>query len=114
MNVADVLEILRRVNPETELGSRASELLQSVGALSSREMEVLQHLARGETTREIADELCVSMHTVRNHVAKILAKTNTHSTREAVVAAVRIGLLTIDDLGQPDKHGSEVRNDDRG
>jgi predicted transcriptional regulator len=56
-------------------------------------------MAKGETTKEIADALFVTLNTVRNHIAKILNKTGTHSTREAVVMAVSRGLLTVDELG---------------
>jgi DNA-binding CsgD family transcriptional regulator len=59
--------------------------------LSPREREVLRHLARGETTDRIADELFVSRATVRNHVRAILSKLNVHSRLEAVVAAVARG-----------------------
>lgn len=107
MNVREVVAILQRVNPEAELGVSVSDLLHAVGGLSPREMEVLQHLAKGGTLREIAAELYVSLNTVRNHVARILEKTNTHSTREAVVSAVRAGLLTVDDLGRS-QEGDDV------
>lgn len=56
--------------------------------LTLRESEVLQLLASGATTRAIADRLCISPLTVRNHIRSILAKLGVHSRLEAVIAAV--------------------------
>ena len=59
--------------------------------LTPREREVLQLLADGADTREIARTLVVSLATVRNHVQNILAKLHVHSRLEAVVLFVRFG-----------------------
>jgi DNA-binding NarL/FixJ family response regulator len=61
--------------------------------LTGREREVLQLLARGLPTTEIASQLYVSLHTVRNHVQNILNKLSAHSKLEAVAIATREGLL---------------------
>lgn len=61
--------------------------------LTARETEVLYHVARGETDREIAASLFVSPKTVSNHVSNILAKLSVANRREAVRAAFRIGLI---------------------
>lgn len=63
--------------------------------LTPREMEVLQHIAKGENNREIAGELFISENTVKNHVRNILDKLHLHSRMEAVVYAVREKLLEI-------------------
>ncbi len=55
--------------------------------LSRREREVLQHLARGERTTRIADTLCISTATVRNHVQHIFEKLGAHSRLEALAVA---------------------------
>lgn len=55
--------------------------------LSTREREVLQHLALGERTARIADTLCISSATVRNHVRHIFEKLGTHSRLEALAVA---------------------------
>ena len=52
--------------------------------LSQREREVLQHLALGERTTRIADTLCISTATVRNHVQHIFEKLGAHSRLEAL------------------------------
>jgi DNA-binding NarL/FixJ family response regulator len=61
--------------------------------LSSREREVLELLATGAPTTKIADQLFVSVTTVRNHVQRILVKLSAHSKLEAVAIAVREGVI---------------------
>ena len=63
--------------------------------LTPREMEVLQHVAKGMNNREIAKALYISENTVKNHVRNILEKLHLHSRMEAVVYAVREKLLEI-------------------
>ncbi len=55
--------------------------------LSQREREILQHLALGERTARIADGLCISPATVRNHVQHICDKLGVHSRLEALAIA---------------------------
>ncbi len=59
--------------------------------LSKREREILQQLALGKTTKGIADALCVSPATVRNHVQHILEKLGAHSRLEALAVAFHPG-----------------------
>ena len=61
--------------------------------LTARETEVLYHVARGQTDKEIAENLFVSRRTVSNHVSNILNKLAVANRREAVRAAFRIGLI---------------------
>ena len=63
--------------------------------LTPREMEVLEHVAKGMNNREIAKALFISENTVKNHVRNILEKLHLHSRMEAVVYAVREKLLEI-------------------
>jgi DNA-binding CsgD family transcriptional regulator len=53
--------------------------------LSPREVEVLSYLGRGHSTRRIAEELCISPNTVRNHVRSILDKLQVHRRLEAAL-----------------------------
>lgn len=68
---------------------------QPVEALTPRESEVLQFLAEGLTNRAIALELEISEHTVKFHVNAILGKLGAQSRTEAVVRAVRAGLVFV-------------------
>jgi DNA-binding NarL/FixJ family response regulator len=64
------------------------------GDLSDREREVLQLLADGASTDGIAEELSLSVHTVRNHVRNLTDKLDASSRLEAVAIAHRRGLVT--------------------
>ncbi len=63
--------------------------------LTPREIEVLQLLAEGAASRDIADRLAVSPNTVRTHVQGILTKLQVHSRLEAAAFAVRHALVTV-------------------
>jgi DNA-binding CsgD family transcriptional regulator len=60
--------------------------------LTARELEVLQHLARGATNRQIADALYISVRTAGVHVSHILAKLSAGNRGEAAAIAHRLGL----------------------
>lgn len=61
--------------------------------LSNREKEVLLHLAEGSNYQEIADELYISVDTVRHHIRNIYKKLQVHSQSEAVAKAIRKKLI---------------------
>lgn len=63
--------------------------------LTPREREILQLLAEAHTTDQIAGELVLSLHTVRNHIKQVLSKLHARSQLEAVVIAARNHLVTI-------------------
>ncbi|MYI81857.1 MAG: PAS domain-containing protein [Chloroflexi bacterium] len=64
-----------------------------VGRLTRRELEVLRLVAAGWGTQRIADALSISPHTVRNHVRHFRGKLNATTKLDAVVTAIRLGLL---------------------
>lgn len=63
--------------------------------LTPREIEVLGLLAEGRSNREIALALGISVHTSKFHVDRILLKLEASSRTDAVVRAVRLGVLTL-------------------
>jgi DNA-binding NarL/FixJ family response regulator len=65
----------------------------SVGALASRELDVLRLLADGGDTKEIATELSYSERTVKNIVHDVLVKTNCKTRAQAVAVATRQGFI---------------------
>ncbi|OGO59928.1 MAG: DNA-binding response regulator [Chloroflexi bacterium RBG_19FT_COMBO_47_15] len=68
--------------------------------LSDREMEMLLLLATGMSNKEIAEKLCLSLRTVKAHMSNIFTKMNVASRSEALVEALRKGLLTLEDIKQ--------------
>jgi two-component system NarL family response regulator len=69
---------------------RAADLL--LASLTSRERRVLQAMSEGAGRQEIADELGISVNTVRTHTQNILTKLDVHSSLAAVRVARRAGL----------------------
>ena len=61
--------------------------------LTPRERQVLSLLAKGYSTKEIAQLLSISPHTTRNHIQSILQKLGVHSRLEAVLRAIEYRLI---------------------
>ncbi|XWN53127.1 response regulator transcription factor [Anoxybacillus flavithermus] len=61
--------------------------------LTSREMEVLLLIAQGKTNQDIAEELFISLKTVKVHVSNILAKLDVQDRTQAVIYAFKHGLI---------------------
>lgn len=101
--VADVVAAIRAaaageavISPDVlaRLLRRYQRAPQGIGALlTAREHETLQLLAEGISNEAIANRLVVSLSTVRNHVQGVLQKLGAHSQLEAVVIAMREGLV---------------------
>ena len=66
------------------------------GLLTARETEILDYIAQGYLNKQIAAELDISESTVKNHVTSILAKLQANDRTEAVVVAIRQGLISVD------------------
>jgi DNA-binding NarL/FixJ family response regulator len=64
-------------------------------ALSKRQTEILQLLARGGTNKDIAETLLISEFTVRNALSAIFEKLHVNNRTEAAVCAVEKGLLDL-------------------
>lgn len=80
----------------THLVPRLRQRNKGVGSdLTSREIEVLELLAEGCATRDIAERLVLSVHTVRSHVQSVISKLGASSKLEAVMIALRERLITI-------------------
>ena len=60
--------------------------------LSAREVEVLRLLAGGHTSKEIAAQLVLSVHTIERHIANLYAKIGARRRAEATAFALRHGL----------------------
>jgi len=85
-----VLDLLRRTRDDGPHGpaSHPSRL-----DLSAREQEVLRGLARGQSYKQVAGAMHVSLDTVRSHIKRIYQKLQVHSVAEAVGRAIREGMV---------------------
>jgi len=63
--------------------------------LTPREIEILKYIAQGFLNKQIALKLGISEQTIKNHVTSILRKLNANARTEAVVLAIKQGLITI-------------------
>jgi DNA-binding NarL/FixJ family response regulator len=78
-----------------EVAQRLTERMFQA-ALTNREIEVLELVARGMRNKEVAAELKISDETVQGHVKSILAKLSVHDRTEAVAVAIRRGIVHLD------------------
>ncbi len=67
----------------------------SVAQLSSREKQILSYVAQGYTNKRIAIELGISEQTIKNHVTSVLRRLHANDRTEAVVIAIKQGLISI-------------------
>ncbi|RMH73696.1 MAG: DNA-binding response regulator [Actinomyces sp.] len=64
--------------------------------VTKREEEVLQLIADGCSTAEVAEQLYISQKTVKNHLASIYQKLDARDRTQAVLQAVRMGIVSLD------------------
>ena len=76
--------------------SVSSGEISTLSTLTSREREVLQLVAEGVKSEEIADRLFVSVKTVSSHRRAIMQKLNLHSVAELTRYAIREGLVSLE------------------
>jgi DNA-binding NarL/FixJ family response regulator len=100
----DVLhdELIRTIHAvhagETYLPPRIAAALESgarSAVVSAREMEVLTLIVRGLGNKQIAYELSIAEHTVKNHVKSILEKLNVDDRTQAATAAIKRGIIHL-------------------
>ena len=70
-------------------------LAERLDRLTSREVEILQHMADGLPPDEVAERLGISPNTLRTHVQNVLMKLRVHSKLQAVTAAIRHGRVHV-------------------
>jgi signal transduction histidine kinase/DNA-binding NarL/FixJ family response regulator len=88
----EVVDLLRYAGTHRE---QERDARRAIAGLTPREREVIEALAEGLDGREIADKLNISLRTERNHMANILTKLGVHSRLQALVYALRYGVVEI-------------------
>jgi DNA-binding NarL/FixJ family response regulator len=85
-------EVLRRVAEQTPI-SHATDI-----SLTSREIQVLRAVAKGQTTKRLAHDIGLAVPSVESHLQNIFRKLNASNRGEAVSTALKLGLITLADL----------------
>ena len=101
-SISEVVEAIRIANNgDRPMSPRLAEALlnearrDTDGIISAREEEVLQLVADGLGTNEIAESLFISHRTVKNHLASIYEKLNARDRTQAVLMAVKMGIVKL-------------------
>jgi DNA-binding NarL/FixJ family response regulator len=93
--------LLRRLASEGEArmgaGRTPPKDTQQIERLTPRELEVLGIMKLGRTNRQIAEDLVISLGTAKNHVEHIITKLGVSDRTQAVVKALELGILGLDE-----------------
>jgi len=116
VNVADSVRLAHRGKPlhdEKEIEGalrrlrhrreRDASVEKRLARLTPREVEILELMAAGKQADEIAEQLGMSVYTLRTHTQNILTKLGVHSKLEALVLAIRFGKVTTLDVSEGDE-----------
>ena len=89
-------EVVDRILKEFQgiSGDGGAETL--IAPLTNREVEILNCVAEGQSNKQIASKLDISEQTIKNHITSIMAKLNANARTQAVVIAVKKGLISLD------------------
>jgi DNA-binding NarL/FixJ family response regulator len=71
------------------------EVESLISPLTSRETEIVEYMAQGFANKQIAVKLKISEQTIKNHVTSILSKLDANARTEAVVKAIKRGLISF-------------------
>lgn len=65
------------------------------GILTKREQEIFELLVKNQSTKDIANKLCISEKTVRNHISNTIQKLGAKGRSQALVELIKIGEIKI-------------------
>ncbi len=88
----EIIEMLRMVSRKRQ---EEQEAQKAIDRLTPRERQVLQALAEGLDSKDIASKLKITVETERTHMVNILNKLGVHSRLQALVFAARHGIVAI-------------------
>jgi DNA-binding NarL/FixJ family response regulator len=92
--------ITRRLIHEAVSGPAPESGKAALSSLTDREVEVLEHVARGHSNAEIAAAVFLSEATVKTYLGRVMTKTNTRSRAQLVVLAYETGLVRPGDAAK--------------
>ncbi len=84
--------VLRQFQDMASMGKSMEDLTTP---LTPKEMQILTHIAEGNSNKRIANILGISEQTIKNHVSAILRKLNANDRAHAVFIAIRNGLISV-------------------
>ncbi len=98
-----VMAVKLAANGDRILSPRLAEVMlqeakhpgEQLSLLSPREEELLQHIADGLATSEVANTMYISQKTVKNHLASIYDKLQARDRTQAVLMAVKMGIVKL-------------------
>jgi DNA-binding NarL/FixJ family response regulator len=89
-------EVVGKILKEFQGISSNEDTEALVTPLTNREVEILNCVAEGQSNKQIASKLDISEQTIKNHITSIMAKLNANARTQAVVIAVKKGLISLD------------------
>ena len=90
--------VIRRLLERASGLARGTGKVEVEGLLSQREIETLKLAAKGMSNKDIADELFLSVRTVKAHLSNIFNKLGVGSRSEAIIKGLRQGYITLEDI----------------
>jgi len=78
---------------ENEASFKSNEIIIQQLGISQREMEVLQLMAEGNSNREIAEKLYLSLHTIKTHTSRLFEKLDVKRRTQAIEKAKRLNII---------------------
>ena len=88
--------VLRQFQSMHSINGKTMETI--VAPLTSRETQILNYIADGNSNKQIASILQISEQTIKNHVSNILRKLNANDRAHAVFLAIRYGWISAEEL----------------
>jgi len=97
--------VIRRLLERASGLARESGEFEAKGLLSQREIETLKFAAKGMSNKDIANELFLSVRTVKAHLSNIFNKLGVSCRTEAILQGLRQGYISLDDVPQESRSG---------